>query len=82
MSRIQRVVDSKEDAINSETALQREHLKKRMSEGTRLDQALEELDKERRRRIKRVEDEYRPGLRVYEKRLLLYKDLLSEKSAS
>ncbi len=80
MARIQRIFDDKVYIVNSDTADQRAHLVKKIPAGNRLDRALDELDREKLRRIKKITDEYQPSLHVFEKRILLYKDLLGEQA--
>jgi hypothetical protein len=79
MTRVQRAMNERIAAVNDEAAGQRARASRRLT-GDALDRALEDIDRDRKRRVKRVEDEYLPSLRVYEKRLLLYQDLLGTKS--
>ncbi len=81
VARIQHLLDERTKMINEETAREREYIIRRTPAGNRLDQALDELEKERLRRIKKYEDEYNPGIKVFQKRILLYKDLLGDSSS-
>jgi hypothetical protein len=80
MARIQKMIDDKIAEVNAESAGQRAHLNKKLS-GDRLERALAEVERDRKRRVKKIEDEYGPSLRVYDKRILLYKDLLSDQAS-
>ena len=78
MARIQKIFDDKIYIVTADTADQRAHLIKKIPAGDRLDRAREYLEHDKVRRIKKLDDEYKPSLRVFEKRILLYKDLLGE----
>lgn len=80
MNRIQRAYDERADTINSDAADLRARLTKKLGAGDRLTRALDEVERDRKRRLKKVDEEFKPGLRVYEKRILLYKDLLGDQT--
>jgi hypothetical protein len=77
MATIQRNMDDRIAAVNANAAGMRARLAKKMPIGNRLTRALDDVEHDRRHDVKKIEDEYKNSLRVYETRISLYKDLLA-----